>query len=362
MRILLLSAYDALSHRYWRQDLVNAFPEHDWTTLALPPRYFAWRIRGNSLSWAYSERETLEQPYDLIVATSMVDLTGLKGLVPTLAQTPALVYFHENQFAYPESGHAFKSVEPQILNLYNALAADLVVFNSAFNRDSLLAGAERLLKKLPDQVPAGLIPAIEQKSEVIPVPLPPEVFCSTTPQPGPLQLVWNHRWEYDKGPDLLKNAIGAMLETKLDFKLHVVGQQFRHTPEVFTEIHKLLNQHQRLGHWGHVESVQDYRALLQTSDAVLSTALHDFQGIAVLEGVAAGCVPVVPDRLAYKELFSEDFRYGEQQEVESMVELLQQLAGLKNSQQVLPCPDIHHLSWAAMKARYEHAITGASRT
>src|SRR5690554_445672 len=99
MRILLLSAYDAVSHQYWRKGLVNALPEHDWTVLSLPARYFSWRIRGNSLSWAFGERERLQQPYDLVIATSMVDLTSLRGLVPSLARTPCVVYFHENQFA-----------------------------------------------------------------------------------------------------------------------------------------------------------------------------------------------------------------------------------------------------------------------
>ena len=43
MRILLLSAYDAESHRYWREGLVSRFPEHHWQVLRLPPRYFNWR-------------------------------------------------------------------------------------------------------------------------------------------------------------------------------------------------------------------------------------------------------------------------------------------------------------------------------
>ena len=90
MRILLLSAYDAHSHRRWRQGLVAAFPEWQWTVLTLPPRYFSWRVRGNSLSWAFSERETLEQPYDVLIATSMTDLSALKGLVPALASVPSL--------------------------------------------------------------------------------------------------------------------------------------------------------------------------------------------------------------------------------------------------------------------------------
>ncbi len=104
MKILLLSAYDALSHQYWRKGLVRAFPEYDWTVLTLPPRYFSWRLRGNSLTWAYSKREVLSAGYDLLICTSMTDLSALKGMVPALANVPVLCYFHENQFAYPASG------------------------------------------------------------------------------------------------------------------------------------------------------------------------------------------------------------------------------------------------------------------
>ena len=98
MRILLLSAYDADSHVYWRKGLVEHLDEHEWTVLSLPGRYFSWRMRGNSLSWAFEQRELLSQAYDLVVATSMTDLSALRGFVPSLAQIPTLVYFHENQF------------------------------------------------------------------------------------------------------------------------------------------------------------------------------------------------------------------------------------------------------------------------
>ncbi len=356
MRILLLSAYDAVSHRYWRQGLAAAFPEHDWTTLSLPPRYFAWRIRGNSLSWAFNEGATLRQPYDLLIATSMVDLTGLRGLVPELAHIPTLVYFHENQFAYPESGREFNSVEPQILNLYNALAADRVVFNSAFNRQTLIDGAEKLLRKLPDQVPAGLTTQIATRSTVVPVPLPDEVFLPSRPEPGPLQLVWNHRWEFDKGPDLLLAAIEAIQRRGIDFRLHVVGQQFRHTPAVFERIQQQLEHNGNLGQWGHIESVAEYRQLLQRADVVLSTALHDYQGIAVLEGVAAGCTPVVPDRLAYRELFEPCYRYGAEDEAERLAEHVEQLAAIKASGKPLSCPDIQTLSWTRLKPAYQQVF------
>ncbi|MBV1787614.1 DUF3524 domain-containing protein [Marinobacterium sp. D7] len=356
MRILLLSAYDAVSHRYWRQGLVDAFPEHQWTVLSLPARYFSWRIRGNSLSWAFGERERLSQPYDLVIATSMVDLTALRGFIPSLAVTPTLVYFHENQFDYPESGREYRSVEPQILNLYNALCADRVLFNSAYNRDTLLTGADALLRKLPDQVPAGLVEQIRTRSQVLHVPLPDSVFQPHEPADGPLEMVWNHRWEFDKGPELLLVAVTELQAAAVPFRLHVVGQQFRSTPEVFERLHKQLEQGGQLGCWGHIESVDEYRRLLQRADVVLSTALHDFQGIAVLEAVAAGCRPVVPDRLAYPELFPDDCRYCNVDESRSPARMVAQLAQRKAAGLALDIPDVSHLSWRSMRSAWAEAM------
>jgi len=134
MKALLLSAYDAQSHRRWRRGLVDAMPDVDWTVLALPPRNFSWRVRGNSLSWAFSERHTLEQPFDVLIATSMVDLSALRGMVPSLAAVPSVVYCHENQFAYPNQPGRMQRNEPKITSLYTMLAADRVLFNSEYNR------------------------------------------------------------------------------------------------------------------------------------------------------------------------------------------------------------------------------------
>ena len=74
-RILLLSAYDAMSHRLWRQALQNGLPEFHWTVLSLPPRHFAWRSLGNALSWY--DHPALAERYDLVMATSMTDLASL---------------------------------------------------------------------------------------------------------------------------------------------------------------------------------------------------------------------------------------------------------------------------------------------
>ena len=201
------------------------FPEHTWTQLVLPPRNFNWRIRGNSLQWALNEKDLLNQDYDLLIATSMVDLASLRGFIPRIAHLPTLLYFHENQFVYPlSSKQRNNNVEPQLVPLYSALCADAIVFNSNYNRSTFLQGAKELLSKLPDQISPELLEKIEN-SEVISVPLEEFSFdpVATAMLQNPKQIldvVWNHRWEYDKGPKLLLSLAQAILTQRLPIRLH----------------------------------------------------------------------------------------------------------------------------------------------
>ena len=305
-RVLCLSAYEAASHRQWRELLERSLPGYDWHSLTLPPRHFRWRIRGNPLSWL--NEPLLEESWDLVIATSMVDLATLRGIQPALAQTPAIAYFHENQFAYPDRRTGQGSNEPGIVNLYTALAADRVLFNSDWNRRSLIDGVEALMRKLPDQKPRGLARRIQSKSEVVPVPVDDAVFGGGEKDWSPVpHLVWNHRWEYDKCPERLLAILRALRSDGVPFRVSVVGQQFRSAPEAFEAIRTEFRG--ELVHFGFLASEDDYRSLLGEADLVLSTALHDFQGLAILEAMAAGAVPVVPDRLAYPEYVPAALRY-----------------------------------------------------
>lgn len=306
-RILLLSGYDAASHQRWRDQLTGMFGDYHWHTLALPPRFFRWRIRGNPVTWL--NEPCLQESWDLVMATSMVDLATLKGLHPNLARTPCVLYMHENQFAFPVSSKQRSSAEPQMVNLYSVMAADCVVFNSAWNRDSFLSGAWDFLDKMPDGVPDGLIAGLREKSRVIPVPIEDRLFVD---QPGAINwacphLLWNHRWEYDKGPERLLKLLQALDQRSLPFRLSVVGERFRNHPKAFDQIHQQFAD--RIEHWGFLDSRQDYDQLLARADIVVSTALHDFQGLSMLEAMASGCVPLAPDRLAYREYVPQLCRY-----------------------------------------------------
>jgi glycosyltransferase involved in cell wall biosynthesis len=347
-QILLISAYHAGSHRYWCEALMRQFPEVGWTLLTLPARHFAWRIRGNPLSLLHEYSEQLAGNYDLCIATSMVDLATLRGLVPQLAATRCLLYFHENQFAYPVSSRQHQSLEPQMVNLYAALAADQILFNSEYNRSSFLAGVEGLMLALPDYTPQNLAARLREKSAVLPVPLElPAAPVARKPQTAIPKLLWNHRWEYDKGPALLLSILQQLHAEGVPLRLAIIGQQFRTAPPEFAEIQTLLAQSQtlQLEQWGYVEEVARYRCLLAESDIVLSTADHDFQGLAVLEAVAAGCTPVVPDALAYPEWFPPECRYGKGEAVRLIRRLLE--GGGER-----PVPDLRFLGWETLKPRY----------
>ncbi|RLL51257.1 DUF3524 domain-containing protein [Mariprofundus sp. EBB-1] len=359
MRILLASAYDAESHRYWRQALVSHFPKHYWTIITLPPRHFAWRIRGNALSWAFEQREALDQDYDLIIATSMVDLATLKGLTPGLSHVRSLLYFHENQFAYPETEHVHASVEAQLTSIYSALAADCIVFNSVWNRDSFLQGVATFLKRLPDHVPAHVPEYLLQRSHILPVPLHDDCFETHAKQDNEiLTLVWNHRREYDKGPDRLLKVITYLHNDGLDFRIHILGQQFRHEPDAFAIIKEQFAAH--LGVWGYLPDRQAYLQLLRQCDIVLSTALHDFQGLAMLEAVACGCIAVAPHRLAYPEFLSHTYLASSfPNDIDSDARALADAvvhAALAMKKQSTERPDMSHFNWSTMHDQYAKLI------
>jgi glycosyltransferase involved in cell wall biosynthesis len=375
MHVLVLSAYDAASHRRWRRGLVSHLEDRCWTTLTLAPRFFGWRVRGNSLSWGFDDgaRRTLRAPHDVLLATSMCDLSALRGFVPELARLPTIVYFHENQFAYPTRGPHRDDIHPRMLSIYTALCADRLLFNSPYNRETFLDGAADLLAKMPDAVPEGLVTRLERRASVVPVPLEDELF-----EPGARDrpaddvdrgvapsIVWNHRWEHDKAPERFFAALEVLADRGRSFRVHVVGQQFRERPAIFDEARESLAD--RIESWGFIEDRARYLEILRRADLVISTALHDFQGLSVLEATVAGCVPVVPDRLAYPAWIPSDFRYDSHpdapsRELTSLVQHLERrLDQIERGASPLP-PALEDLRWSVLGEVYATHLDACSST
>ena len=298
--IWLLSAYRADSHAAWADWLTQNQMQVNWHRLELPGRHFRWRIRSNPLSWL---EQLPESRPDLILATSMVDLATLKGLHPRLASIPAWCYFHENQFAYPESERQFVSIDHKMVQIYSGLAADRIFFNSNFNLTSYLDGIESLLKKKPNADSGMIRRKLEPKCEVLPIPITP---ISPADEKDEQLIVWNHRWEYDKAPEVFARALAELAEKDIPFRLALLGDRSSRPPEA------LINIREKLGDRIIIDEKADsatYRNILSKSSIVVSTSLHEFQGLAMLEAVSAGARPLVPDALCYPDQYPPQYRY-----------------------------------------------------
>lgn len=301
--VWLLSAYRADSHAAWSDWLLATQTDFEWRLLELPGRHFAWRIRGNPLSWLNALPD--ETP-DLVVASSMVDLATLKGLNPRLSHVPTLYYFHENQFAYPAGKNQLRSLEPKMVQLYAALAADRLVFNSAFNRDSFLAGVDGLLKAMPDAVPEGVVERLSRQSTICPVAIEP-VRGAGQRRHDPKIILWNHRWEHDKQPSLFTDAMLALADSGVPFRLALLGRRPGQGPEALVRLREALPD--RIAVDGMLPRAS-YRDWLAHASIAVSTSAHEFQGLSMLEAASAGARPLVPDALCYPELYPAPYRYS----------------------------------------------------
>lgn len=350
-----MSGYDAASHRHWRDILIDALPQYDWTVIALPDRHFYWRARGNALTYAFSHADQLSRQYDLIIATSMVDLCSLRGFVPALASIPTLVYFHENQFAYPMKKPSSNIVNVQITSIYSALCADRILFNSQFNMDSFYHGAQSLLKKMPDGVPRDVLTTPMACSAVLPVPISANTKIREYPniaKQKPVEIVWNHRWEYDKQPEVFFAAVKKLQIAGIEFRLHVMGQSFREIPECFNPAAQQFKDN--IVTWGH-QPLELYYKILDQAHIVVSTAIHDFQGLSLLEAMSRGCIPVAPDRVAYPEYVPVSQLYdGESDEATALFDKL--CTTVESGQ--LQAVDVSRFTIDELAGQYQRVIEG----
>jgi glycosyltransferase involved in cell wall biosynthesis len=175
-----------------------------------------------------------------------------------------------------------------------------------------------------------------------------------------LRLIWAARWEYDKGPQQLQAILRQLNDRHVDFKLCLLGQSFRQQPIEFEQIKVEFNSH--LVQFGYATSRQQYLIWLVGGDIILSTARHEFQGLAVQEAVQLGCTPVLPNRLVYPQMFGSDYVYdsspqAHETEAIAAADLIQALA-LKRQQGHGMKACVDHLTWPKMKAKYQHLLNG----
>ncbi len=322
MKILILEPYFGGSHKHFLTDLAaNIAARFTWMTL--PARKWKWRMRLAAPLFAEQLFE-VEEHFNCILCSTFVDVATLRGMGPSWLNTvPVCTYFHENQFAYPVQVEDERDFHFALTNWTTAQASDRIAFNSYYNRQTMMAGIESLVKKAPDMVLKGALDKIKFHSEILPPGLDFSAIDAEVKKRGANKVpvvVWNHRWEHDKNPELFFETLFEFDRQGIEFNLIVMGQAFARRPAVFDTAGERLAH--RIIHFGYAKTRQQYLELLSRGDIIVSTADHEFYGIAVLEAIRAGCRPLLPNRLSYPELFPQEYLYEDEGFSNSFKELL----------------------------------------
>lgn len=304
MRVVLVEPYYGGSHKAWA-DGYAAASRHDVSLITHDARFWKWRMHGGFLTLAEHLADDIAHNGvpDVILASTMMNVSAFAGAVREIAPgVPIAAYFHESQFTYPLSPADRDDFTYKMMNWASAATANLVIFNSEYHRDVFRSEARTFLNSFPEHKHVGKVDRVIDGSAVLPVGVdltPFDPRDSSRPR-SPL-IVWNQRWEHDKGPDELKVILRALIDSDVSFSMAMCGEVFVSVPPEFAEITTMLGD--RLVHSGWLER-DAYTDLLDQSAVVVSTAHQEFFGIAVIEAVAAGAHPVLPDRLVYPERVS----------------------------------------------------------
>ena len=301
MRIAVVEPYLDGSHAAWANGYA-ASSRHDVEVLGLAGRHWKWRMHGAHVALAARLTASIEArgPFEALLVSSMANLAALLGLTRrAVCDAAVALYVHENQLTFPRSPHDEEDLTYPMINWTSMLAADAVVFNSAFHRDDWFGALPGMLRRFPDHRHIDLIDTVRARTCVAPVGIDlAAIRAHPRRRRGRPLLLWNQRWEHDQAPDDFVAALIELDRLDVDFDVAVAGDRAEATSEALVELRRLLPG--RIVHDGRAE-IDDYHRLLRSADVVVSTAHQEFFGVAITEAVAAGAFPVLPERVVYPE-------------------------------------------------------------
>lgn len=364
-RIAVVEPYLGGSHRAWAEGYAE-HSQHEVEVFGLPAVHWKWRMQGGHVSLAPQIEAAVAQrgPFDAVFASSMTNLPGLLGLCRgALAGARVALYLHENQLTFPWSERDRPDLTYPMINWTSMVAADVVVWNSAYHRDEWFDALPGFLARFPDRSHADLIGAVRARSIVEPVGIDLAALNAIEPNRRPRPLVlWNQRWEYDKGPAEFAAAITALIADGCDFDVALAGERFTDEPPEFVVLRSALGD--RLVHDGYADT-ETYRRLLRSADVVASTAHHEFFGIAVAEAIHAGSFPVLPRRLVYPERIPDHLRdrclYDT---ADDLVEHLRWAIEHRDDAVAVARdlrPAVEPFDWSSVAPRYDEMLVGGRR-
>ncbi len=360
-RFLFIEPFFGGSHRDFAQGLAAHSSCHI-DVVHLPARFWKWRMRGAALHF-FRNIESLS-PYNGIITNGLMSLSDFTALWSG-RRPPTLVYFHETQLNYPLPPGEQMDVQFGFTDITTALCADRVLFNSRSHFDRFFEALPGFISRMPEFKPHWVADAIRRKSGVLhpgcdfaaapprPLPLPP----------GPPIVVWNHRWEYDKDPEAFFSALNRVDGMGIDFRLVIMGENYQAAPRAFVDALDRFGD--KVLQYGYVTDKSTYFDWLKKGCIAVSTALQENFGIAMVEAMRFGCLPLLPRRLAYPEVlpkeFHADFLYRDESElVEKLASMLRTPRRFVHHRPVLADMMARH-AWPEVIKRYDRELDALAR-
>ncbi|MBT5783029.1 MAG: DUF3524 domain-containing protein [Candidatus Marinimicrobia bacterium] len=308
LKILLIEPYYTGSHKKWANDY-RRLSNHNVKILSLKGQFWKWRMHGGAVTLADKFNKINWRP-NLIIATDMLDFTTFLSLTRKKTYNiPAIIYFHENQISYPWSPNDIDVKKNRdshygFINYSSALSSDHILFNSNYHMNTFVNELNPFLKNFPDHNELDSINIIKRKSKTLHLGLDLKRFdLKKIKKKEKPSILWNHRWEYDKNPELFFSVLEKVKNEGYKFNLIVIGENFSQSPEIFDRAKK--NFKDELIHWGYAKTFELYAELLWRADILPVTSNQEFFGISVMEAIYCGNWPILPNRLTYPELLPE---------------------------------------------------------
>jgi len=310
LKILYVEPFYSGAHKQWI-DNYKKISKHNITIINLSGKKWKWRMHGGAITLA-EKFNNLNQKFDLIICSDMLNLPVFKSLCnKELINTRIVIYFHENQFSYPWSQNdpdikLNRDLHYGYINYTSSLVADHNYFNSNYNLDSYIDGLKKYLNKMPNNKNLNSISDIKNKSSVLYIGCNlKEIKLKDKNKSNKYPIVlWNHRWEYDKKPDIFFDILYKLKDEGLKFSVIILGKQYKEYPECFDKAKKILKN--EILHIGYSKSTKDYKKWLNVADILPVTSIQDFFGISIVEAVASGVYPILPNRLSYPEILNKE--------------------------------------------------------